>query len=292
MPWPASSALISPTANRPPATAVPARSWRPSARLARANTATRIASHGSNGGWAFGLNMVTIQAPEQAVTKMATATGARNRQHSGTVTSSRNPAWAATGPGKVTLLAAEDRLPFCARLTAPRAMMASGTSHQETADHSRSTRSMPGRYARSLPCRLPLAAERRWPAIPPGAEPMHRFVPHAGGTEKPPLAGSGPATRVRSVPSQAAELPQAAAPQPRRRGNDQDLPAGRRCARRSGHRSGHRGRSTSTSRPDDLVHRTGNQRPQLQPRFRPRFRRRLRRARRDQAHAGQQADRP
>ena len=117
-------------------------------RLARANKATKIASAGSNGGWSCALNMARIQIPEPTVTKMTTATGARNRQHSGTVTSSRNAAWTATGPGNVVLFPSEDRLPFCAMSTAPRAMMASGTSHQETADHSRSTRSMPARYAR------------------------------------------------------------------------------------------------------------------------------------------------
>ena len=79
MPWPPSSPLISPALNMLAETAAPVRSVRPSVRLARANTATKIAGAGSNGGWSFGLNMVRIQAPELAVTRMTTATGARNR---------------------------------------------------------------------------------------------------------------------------------------------------------------------------------------------------------------------
>ena len=111
--------------------------------------ATSIASQGSTGGWTFALNMTRIQAAAATVTTIATVAGARNRQHSGTVTSSRNPACAATGPGNVTLPPElEDMLPFCARSTAPKTTMASGTSHQETADHSRSRRFMPGPYAR------------------------------------------------------------------------------------------------------------------------------------------------
>ena len=100
------------------------------------------------GGWAFALNMTRTQAAAATVTTIATVAGARNRQHSGTVTSSRKTACAATGPGNVTVLPSDDMLPFCARSTAPKTTMASGTSHQETADHSRSTRFMPGPYAR------------------------------------------------------------------------------------------------------------------------------------------------
>ena len=98
MPWSPSSPLISTAPNMPAETAVPVHSGRPSVRLARANKATKIASAGSNGGWSWAVNMARIQTPELAVTRMTTATGARNRQHSGTVTSSRNPAWTATGP--------------------------------------------------------------------------------------------------------------------------------------------------------------------------------------------------
>ena len=63
------------------------------------------------------------------------------------MTTSRKTACAATGPGNVTLLPSDDLLPFCARSTAPKTTMASGTSHQETADDSRSARFMPATYA-------------------------------------------------------------------------------------------------------------------------------------------------
>jgi hypothetical protein len=160
MPWPASSPQISPPTNRHAETASPVRSARPSVRLARANNAVKIASAGSNGGWSLALNMARNQIPEPTVTRMRTAVGARNRQQSGTVTRSRNAAWTATGPRNVVLLPSEDRLPFCAMSTAPRARMASGISHQETADHSRSMRSIPARYAR---LRRPASA-RKWSA--------------------------------------------------------------------------------------------------------------------------------
>lgn len=147
--------------------------------------ATSIASQGSMGPWTFALNKARSQAAAATVTTTATVPGARNRQHSGTVTSGRKPACTATGPGNVTFPPCEDKVPFCARSTAPNTRMARGTSHQETADHSRSARFMPRTYARPRagaspwrrsPARLASAPRRSRAVFPlrPREEPETR----------------------------------------------------------------------------------------------------------------------
>lgn len=206
MPWPARPPMISPVMTGTPDTTAPIQSGRPSARLARANRATMIARPGSNGGWSAQLNMVRIQAPVAAVTTMATVAGARNRQHSGTVTSSRNAACTATGPGNVTVPPSEDRLPCCARSTAPSATMASGTSHQETADHSRKARSMAATYAAAAD-----PASPRWRSpggrASPGKRSRAAADPPPGGPAKRPQAEA-----VRAARSVACRSDREAAP--------------------------------------------------------------------------------